>query len=166
MLPDYPGHSAKILDMKILHNEGLIATCGLDATIRYWRPDTGRQILMTTIPRRDFSAAAFSNTGRFVATGHSDGVTRVWDIETRKETRSLLGAPGFSGTISWSPGDKVVWSISSGADEITDAWILDSPQRDHRFLGPLRGIRSVAYSPVGARFALARSDGLILYMHI
>jgi WD40 repeat protein len=77
--------------------------------------------------------AKFSPDGRTVLTGGSDGVTRVWDITTDRETERKLQQGGQIRAVDVSPDAR--WAMTASEDGTARMWSL----RDGRSIGvPLR----------------------------
>ncbi len=62
------------------------------------------------------SAVAFSPDGRLLATGHSDGLVRLWDAEGVVLLRVLQGHAGAVQSVAWSPDGT---RLASGAFDRT-----------------------------------------------
>jgi WD40 repeat protein len=60
----------------------------------------------------EFFTAAFSSNGRFVVTGGSDCLLRVWNVAEVKLDRTLPGHSGEVTQVAFSPNDKFILSAS------------------------------------------------------
>ena len=76
----------------------------LDHTARLWNAETGKSIRVLEHPAPVVSAA-FSHSGKQVATGAGDGIVRVWDAATGGRTHALK-ADGPAVSIEFDPGDR------------------------------------------------------------
>jgi WD40 repeat protein len=150
-----------------------------------WDATTGQELLtLVGVGEEPTSNAAlayggvvdvvFCPDGTYLATVAADGTARVWDISTAFETRATTGEAlltlasdmgilsdvAFSpdGThliaASWLTGMAKVWDISTAIETGT------TPDQELFVLASDAGtILGVAYSPDGARLAIANSDG-------
>jgi WD40 repeat protein len=66
------------------HPDGsLLATAGLDNTVRMWNPVTGDQLYVLTEHTNWVEQVTFSLDGGLLATASRDGTVRVWDTASR-----------------------------------------------------------------------------------
>ncbi|WVN89796.1 uncharacterized protein L203_105026 [Cryptococcus depauperatus CBS 7841] len=78
------------------------------------------------------ACVAFNPTGRFaghyLAVGNSDGVVKVWDVETRGPIRSFAGHVRPVESLSWSKNNRYLLSASSDSTAIIwDLSVLTHP---------------------------------------
>jgi WD40 repeat protein/serine/threonine protein kinase len=116
-----------------------------------------RSWTLETRPHRGFAlGAAFSPSGRRLASFGEDGVLRVWDKGTGDLLRVLLGHAADVHAAAWSPDGKLL--ASAGADTAVLVWDVGSG----RLLQALRGhggaVRALAWSPDGVRVASGGDD--------
>lgn len=101
--------------------------------------------LETRRHRGNFSCMALSPDGKQLATGGIDGVIRVWDVETGKLNRALIGHEYYVYGLSWSPDGRALASAGS-FDATIRLW-------DTRTGQPLRVIRGLPSYVVQVTFA-------------
>lgn len=71
---------------------------------------------------------AISNNGRFIATGGTDQMVKLWDAKTRT---LLVDGKGHSGEVcgvAFSPDDKQL--VSVGSDGASFVWNIYMPEED------------------------------------
>jgi WD40 repeat protein len=69
---------------------------------------------------------AFSPDGTAFATGGEDGVVRLWDTATRRQTRQLTGHIGIVHALSWNPDGATI--ASGGGDTDVRLWEVGTGQ--------------------------------------
>jgi len=104
-------------------------------------------------------ALAFLPDGEFVATAHTDGTIRLWDVETGRALRIIEGYLAPTRGLAFSPDGKVV---AAGSDDGTAClWSVEHGARLHTLLGHKGSVRSVAFSPDGKMLASGSIDGTV-----
>jgi WD40 repeat protein len=94
----------------------------LEAAIDIWDAGTGERVAELTPPARA-NDLAFSPDGGTLATSHTDGTTRLWDIETGVQVLVLQADDDTTFGVQFSPdGSKLVTVSASG---IARVWALD-----------------------------------------
>jgi WD40 repeat protein len=132
--------------------DGLIASVGLDNTLRVWRRNGS---VVRTIPHRSqLVDVSFSKDGRLVLTAGQDGVARIWRLADGIELQSFgQEAPLRSADFDAS-GQRVV---TGGADGIARIWRrAGGPPRELRHGGG--AVVAAVFSPDGRFVATAGED--------
>jgi len=94
----------------------------LEGAIDIWNTDTGERVAELTAPAR-VNDLAFSPDGGTLATSHTDGTTRLWDVETGVQELLLQTDDDTTFGVQFSPdGSKLVTVSASG---IARVWALD-----------------------------------------
>jgi geranylgeranyl transferase type-2 subunit beta len=105
------------------------------------------------------SGVALDSDGRRLATGTSDGVTRVWDTQSGKRLAELRGHSDCLSSVAFAPDGR---SLATGSyDHTARIWDTRSGQARHTLPGHSGAVLSVAFSPDGALLATASIDGSI-----
>ncbi|MEU6548363.1 WD40 repeat domain-containing protein [Streptomyces sp. NPDC046859] len=145
----FGGHTNGVDALAFSPASGLLATAGIDGTVRLWDlvgrpaagPLSGHEGPVRTI--------AFSPDGRRIASGGADGTVRLWDPVAASPTgRPLTAHTGPVRCLAFSPDGQLV--ASAGDDATVRFW---SPA-DGRPLGePLIGrhgpVTGVSFAPNG-----------------
>jgi WD40 repeat protein len=125
-----------------------------------------QQYKLETVVQKGHSAAvkcvAISPDYKYVATGSRDRSVKIWDLESKRELRSLNGADLSLNSLQFSPDGK--WLAAGSFDQYARVWevisgklIFTSPKHD-------RYITDVAFTSDGSQLiAAGYSDSLEVY---
>jgi WD40 repeat protein len=139
-----------------------LATVGGGSGILLWDIRTRNQLLIHY--DEAIISMAWSHDGNFFATGgwETDKLAKVWDVETRKELRSLSGHNGGIYGVSWSPdGSRLTTGSNDGTAKVWD--VRSCKQVLTLTLKPPGGwneVWAVAWSPNGKWLATGSQDGI------
>jgi WD40 repeat protein len=117
-------------------NEKYIATLSsLGISTFVWELPTGREVFRTPVNRGAITVAALSTDGNYLATGHTDGKTYIWEVSSGHEVLSFshsdsptiikfspdgkyLAVTSSQGIYYGSPSKQVVslWNVSEGRE--------------------------------------------------
>jgi WD40 repeat protein len=138
-----------------------VATVGGDGAVRVWSVgDNGSLTALTKFEGQAKSGGAagflaltglsFSPDGRYLATVGADTVVRVWDIQTKSESRGLRGHTDWVTAVAFSADGRYLASV--GVDKAARVFELTT-QETSAAGGHLLKVNAVAVSPDG-KFAL------------
>ncbi|XP_069604487.1 cell division cycle protein 20 homolog B [Ranitomeya imitator] len=140
------------------NSENLVAL-GLKSAVYIWNSENNK--LAQTIPLHSpssyVSSVSWISTGSCLAVGTSNGEVQLWDIETQKRLRNMLGHMSVVGAISWNQ------HIVSSGSRLGHIHHHDVRMEEHH-TGTLRhkqGICSLKWSPSEKHLASGSSDGLL-----
>ena len=81
-------------------------------------------LLYSAAASSPLNALALSADGRWLASGGTDGVVTLWDVETGRAVTWLTGSYGAVSTLAFSPsGDRL---YGAGQDSVIKVWTLDA----------------------------------------
>jgi len=127
----------------------VLASAGLDGTVRLWDPADGTQLRMLEGHSGGVLAVAWGvlDGGPVLASAGLDGTVRLWDPADGTQLRVLTGHTGWVQAVAWGMlnGKTVLASVAS--DAAVRLWDPRRPQEAVvRFDNPLFG---VSVSPDG-----------------
>ena len=154
-LPPLTGHKCWIKAIAFSTDSKLLVSGDEYETIRLWDTATGK--LKATLNWRRGTATyalAFSPSGRFIASGHREGV-KVWDntVKPKRQvddaigdyqlTLELRGHKDYVSKLAFSPDEKTL--LTGSKDGTIRAW--DTTTGNHRFTVPghIEGIRDLMF---------------------
>jgi len=137
----------------------LIATVGMDDTLRLWDARTGRQRRVLTDHDRTVSGVAFSPDGTLLATSSWDGTARIWDVRSGTCLRTLEGHGKEVEAVAFAPDGRTV--ATAGDDRTVRIWDTDSGQVLRTLEGHEDNVYGLAYSPDGGSLVSASADGTV-----
>ena len=149
------GHTGGVRGVAHLHDGRHIITCSLDASLRLWDRESGAQIGSNWQDDGDqepVMTIALSPNGKTVASGSTDGMVKLWDIERREVTAKWTGHTDYVWSVRWSADGM---RVASGSEDGTvRVWETKSGET---VLGPIKTgnqwVTAVAYSPDSSNIA-------------
>jgi len=113
------GHSREVRAIAFSPDGKLLASGGVDKTIKLWNVETGRDFRTFKHSGYVFSVA-FSPDGKQLAAGSADSIIKLWEVGTGKELKTLAGHSASVYSVEFSLNKK--WIISSSLDTIIKIW--------------------------------------------
>jgi len=109
--------------------------------------------------QNDTYVAVFDPTGSRVATNGTNGLPRIWDVETERSVLVLAAHPGALWDIVFSPDGSLV--ATAGSDAVVRLFDTTSGEQVLALRGHERVVARVAFSPDGTMLASASADGTV-----
>eukprot|EP00741_Cyanophora_paradoxa_P009366 tig00000144_g9072.t1 len=151
-------------------NNQTIASVGNDGVIRVTHAVTGSTVLSMNVNGQDgkpevLNGVGFSSSSRFLVTGGSDAVVKIWDLKARIMMRALKGHSAAVTCVSFSPEDLEVASGGKAGDVFVHQF--SSQEHAASSLSPLKlpsscsaAVRALQYAPLRKQtLAACREDG-------
>ncbi|XP_075711042.1 cell division cycle protein 20 homolog B [Rhinoderma darwinii] len=140
-------------------NSDNLVALGLKSSAYIWNTENNSiaQTILLYSPSTYVSSVSWISAGSSLAVGTSNGEVQLWDIETQKRLRNMLGHMSVVGALSWNQ-----YIVSSGS-RLGHIHHHDVRMAEHH-IGTLRhkqGISSLKWSPSEKHLASGSSDGLL-----
>lgn len=154
---EIPGEPIKIKPGDPLSGRALVQKPGRINGLMSWTLETRRH-------RGAMYHVAISPDGKTLATGGLDGTIRLWDVETGKFIKCLLGHNSYVYRLAWSPDGNTL--ASAGAyDGSCGLWDVTSGVLRRAIRSKHGVVTYVAWSPNGRQiaFSTGNSGHMLLY---
>ncbi|HVS35215.1 MAG TPA: hypothetical protein VMS17_06505 [Gemmataceae bacterium] len=125
-----------------------------------WDLDNDYQRLIVKKNLKGVRSLAYSTDGKRFATGHTDGVVRVWDAATFKQFAELTGHKYRVESVAFSPDGKTL-ATSDGDSEVI-LWDLDANKALTKLdFSSWRTLAALSFSPDGKTLAVGSRGGKV-----
>jgi WD40 repeat protein len=127
-------------------------------SVRVCDAATGSELFRLGKHPNSVDSVAYSPDGRRLASGSTDGVVKVWDAETGRETLAFHHAGGILG-LALSPDGRQL--AAAATNNIVKVWDLTTQNEALVLRGHKESVASVAFSPDGWRLASGGGDSTV-----
>ncbi len=127
-------------------------------TIRVCDAATGKDLFRLGKHPYLVNSVVYSPDGRRLASSSNDGVVKVWDADTGRETLAFQQVGGVVG-LAFSPDGRRL--AAAAANDSVTVWDVTTGQEAAVLRGHKDGVASVAFSPDGWRLASGSGDGTV-----
>lgn len=149
------------LDMAFSPASALFAVTPDRYAIQVWDMVSSKQIhTLYTSFTGAVNCLAFSPDGELLATGHYDGIIRLWEVESGELLREI-STDGVIEALAFSPLGGVLATGSSYQDYSIRLWDVQSGSLLRTLEGHTRGVDNLEFSPNGQLLASAAYDGTL-----
>ncbi len=104
-------HTGFVTCAALSPNGKLLATGGLDATVKLWDPTTWQEVKSLSHGEQ-LNCLAFSHDGKQLASG-GDSMLKIWEVGTGKETKGIKS--GHVSSVCFDPDSK--WLATASSDK-------------------------------------------------
>jgi WD40 repeat protein len=148
--------------------DGRHVAAGGDGTVGLWDTATGTRTAVLAGHAGPVRAVEFSPDGGILAAGGGDGTVRLWDTAAGAQRAALTGHPDNLMPLAFAPRPRAEGGrsgaggirLATGSGNTVRIWDAATGSRLETFDVDL-GILTVAFSPDGARLAVAGTGGVI-----
>ena len=125
-------HSGSLNAVAWSPNGNVLATGGLDGTVRLWNSEgsVNYAVLRGHTSAISTGAMAFSSDSSTLASGSGDGTVRIWNVNTRRHLRTINS--GRSYTLVFHPSRQIFAVVLSGRNPYVDLYNPTTGQRMQR----------------------------------
>ena len=143
--------------------DGTIAFRSRDEAVVLWDFETGNVATLEERSGRESRtlrplSLAFSRDGTVLASGASDGIVRLWDVETQTSIATLSGHRLSVSSVAFSRGGILASGSIGGTIKL---WDVATRDLIATLEGHTSSIRSVSFSPDGNTLASGSRDGTV-----
>src|SRR5437868_6162179 len=86
---EFKGHTGLVYSVAFSPDGKLLATAGVDKTVRLWNPADGKEVKNLGGHKEPVYWVAFSPDGTLLASSSNDAMIKIWDVQGMKEQKIL-----------------------------------------------------------------------------
>jgi WD40 repeat protein/serine/threonine protein kinase len=154
----YRKHARQVRLAAFSPDNRLFAYGGERNTVKIWEVDTGRERMSLAGHEGLVHSVTFSPQGdRLISGSWGSKMTRVWDVETRRELFRVRAGGGVWG-VAFSPDGSLLAAAGGLADPAVKVYDARTGQLVHTLEGHADRVGCVAFHPDGRRLASCSQD--------
>lgn len=153
------GHSSWVMAVAISPNGQVVASGGLDNTIRLWQQETGDLLGTLTGHTKPVNCLTISPDNQTLVSCSDDDTVKIWELANGRLLRTLTGHTRDVNSVVISTDGQLL--ASGSEDRTVILWNLATGDALQTFQGLAGMIRSVALSPDGQVLASGGLDNQI-----
>eukprot|EP00298_Acanthocystis_sp_HF-20_P007064 c16761_g1_i2.p1 GENE.c16761_g1_i2~~c16761_g1_i2.p1 ORF type:complete len:526 (-),score=242.24 c16761_g1_i2:201-1778(-) len=150
--------------------ERLVYSASNDCTLKCWQIPSKHDLEGDSVVdlnckftvkahEKDINSIAISPNDRIIATSSQDKTIALWDAETGKLLRRLVGHKRGVWDIKFSPIDKCI--VSASADKTIRLWSIDDGTCLKTLQGHIQSVLKVQFLTLGMQLLSVGGDGLL-----
>jgi len=142
-----------------LSRDGRFLACAdYEGTLHLLDLEQGRTLAAVKAHEQYIDGLAFSPDGKFLASGGSDGMVRLWRLPGLKPAASVKAGWWVAG-LAISPDGR--WLAAGGPDKAVPVWSLPDLKESRAFQGNPEGVNGLAFAPDSRLLASAGRDNTV-----
>lgn len=152
------GHDARLWGLAVSADDEYVASAGEDKTIRVWSMADGKPVVTIDDGVAVSTRLSFDAGGKLAFVG-ADHRVRLYDVEQRRETQSLVGHTAVVWAVAFSPDGRFL--VTGSEDKTARVWDVAAGRALHVLSGHRASVFGVDFSPDGQLVATAGGDARI-----
>lgn len=153
------GHSGAVMGLDVSPDGRVLATAGIDRTVRLWDAVRQRELRVLQGHNKPLRQVRFSPNGDLLASAGLDGITRIWRVESGNLFHATEGPSPVEGLAFSSDGQRLATSHWDGAIRI---WEVSTGQLQRTLTGHYARVYSISFAPDGRSLASVGKDQTLL----
>jgi polar amino acid transport system permease protein len=170
------GHTGPVTSVAFSSSDATLFSAGHDGTARLWSMSSGQAERVMDAGDGPLNDLAMAADGSILATIGKDGVVRVWDAEMGQVVQSIGPNENTKLAVALSPDGTLVaagdgeniqtWDARTGESlqRLEGRW--EDEEKQETWLGHLKEVTAMAFSPDGAYLASGDAEGATLIWDI
>ncbi|MDT4967578.1 MAG: hypothetical protein QOJ64_2315 [Acidobacteriota bacterium] len=148
--------SDRSVDAVMFGNDGKFLISDNEGTIGFLDIESGKETASLSRLSPAIHSLAFSPSGNILASGSSDGIIRLWQMNGNDALRIMKGHSDEVSSLSFSPDGKVL--ASSSRDKTIKLWNVETGKETQNLRGHTEWVHDVSFSPDGTLLASCGDD--------